>query len=173
MVKKVFIVLSIALILIIPSSIMKITTEDFPNINIKQILGEKPIGTITIKKIGLSENLYKIDSPQNSVEKHVEILKESITPEKDNSLMVLAAHSGEGKIAYFEELDKLQINDSIILNYNNIDYNYIVKDIWEEKKTGYINFNREDKKKIVLTTCSPKRKEYQLVINCIEKSLNK
>lgn len=173
MVKKVFIVLSIALILIIPSSIMKITTEDFSNINIRYILKEKPIGTIIIKKIGLKENLYKIGSPENTVEKHVEILKESTTPDKDNSIMIIAAHSGEGKIAYFEELDKLQTNDIIDLKYNNRKYRYQVKDIWEEKKTGFININKEDRKQLVLTTCSPTKKEYQLVINCIEKSLNK
>ena len=169
MVKKVFIVLSILIILIIPTSIMKISHEDLPSININYFLGEKPIGNLTIKKIGLNENLYNIDSSENTVEKHVTILKESITPDKYNSIMIIAAHSGEGKIAYFEKLDKLNTNDTIILEYNNKKYTYKVKDIWEEKKTGYININREDKKQLILTTCSPTKKEYQLVINCIEK----
>ena len=83
--------------------------------------------------------------------------------------MIIAAHSGEGKIAYFEELDKLRINDEITLIYNNKKYTYQVNEIWEEKKNGYININRENKKQLVLTTCSPTKKDYQLVVNSIEK----
>ena len=83
--------------------------------------------------------------------------------------MFIAAHSGIGKIAYFEELDELKPNDEIILNINNKTYKYIVKEYWEEKKNGYINVNKESKKQLILTTCSPNKDNYQLIINCIEK----
>jgi LPXTG-site transpeptidase (sortase) family protein len=135
------------------------------NINNK----ETPIGKLIIKNINLKQNLYSINSEENTIEKNVEILKESIYPDKDNSLMILAAHSGTGEIAYFEELDKLNINDEIILIYKNKKYTYIIKEIWEEKKNGYININKENKKQLILTTCSPNKYNYQLIINCIEK----
>ena len=83
--------------------------------------------------------------------------------------MIIAAHSGIGPIAYFQELNKLELNDEITLIIENKTYTYKVKDIWEEKKNGYINFNKENKKQLILTTCSPNKEGYQLVINCIEK----
>ena len=142
---------------------------------LKRILLIIIVISIIILKTQISNNIIiknrktNIDSPENTIEKHVETLKESITPDKKNSIMILAAHSGTGKIAYFQELDKLEKNDIVILIYNNNKYKYFVKDIWEEKKNGYIHINREDKKQLILTTCSPTKAKYQLIINCIEK----
>jgi len=144
-------------------------TKIIPNITIINKTTSTKIGRINIKKIKLKEDLYKIGSEENNVEKHVTILKESIFPPTENSIVFLAAHSGSGKIAYFQELDKLQEKDEIILTLNNKNYYYEVKDIWEEKKNGYINVNKESKDQLVLTTCSPTKEQYQLVINCIKK----
>ena len=55
---------------------------------------------------------------------------------------------------------------------NNKQYIYIVKDIWEEPKNGYINVNKENKKQLILTTCSPTNSKKQLIVNCIEKESN-
>ena len=163
MVKRIYLLLLIILLLIIPLSILKISNNE----NTKIINNE--FGKLIIKKINLKEELFPINSDENTIERHVSILKESIYPDKDNSLMIIAAHSGTGKIAYFQELDKLEINDEIVLIYKNNKYTYYVKNIWEEKKNGYININKENKKQLVLTTCSPNKEGYQLVINCIEK----
>ena len=100
---------------------------------------------------------------------HVKILEESTSPINNDSIMILAAHSGTGRIAYFENLDELNINDTIILIYNNKSYYYKVNDIFEEKKTGYIHIDKDEKRQLVLTTCHPKKPKYQLIINCIEK----
>ena len=181
--KRVFTLLLLTIILLLPFSILKISQDSgFVKTNtiLKKIkIGkiplkiisskEKNIGKLLINKIDLNEELFPIDSPNNTVNKHVTIMKESTSPDQDSSIMILAAHSGRGKIAYFKELDKLQQNDEIMLIYKNNTYLYKVKEIWEEKKTGYINFNRENKKQLILTTCSPKKDGYQLVINCIEK----
>lgn len=126
---------------------------------------EDKIGTIAINKIKLNQPLYQIDSIHNNVEENVTILKESILPEEENSILFLAAHSGEGKIAYFNNLDKLQIGDKIKINYNNKLYIYRIDDIWEEEKTGYIHINKSSNKQLVLTTCSPHKKNKQLIIN--------
>lgn len=161
MVKKLFLVLSILLIIGIPSSILKISKEDYPKF--KFINNNEIIGTLIINKIDLKENLYKTTSSKNNIEEHVTILNEI-----DNTI-ILAAHSGTGPIAYFERLDELEINDEIILIYKNKKYKYTVIEKWEEKKNGYIHINKENKKQLVLTTCSPNKVNYQLVVNCIEK----
>ena len=124
---------------------------------------EQPIGTLIIDKIGLNTDLYNLNSPRNNIEEHVTILRD------DQNLLILAAHSGTGKIAYFEELDNLKENDKIILKYKDTTSIYYVKNYWEEKKNGYITINKEDNKQLILTTCSPNKPGYQLIINCIEK----
>lgn len=140
--------------------------------NLKNNYPQEQIGNLVIKNIKLNEPLFEINSPENTIEKHVTILKESIFPDQENSIIFLAAHSGIGKIAYFEELDNLKPNDEVILTLNNKTYTYTVKNTWEEKKNGYINVNKELKNQLILTTCSPTKENFQLIVNCIEKEPN-
>ena len=169
--KKILIIFGLLwLILLLPIS--KSTNNQIiliPKMNIVDNNQSKNLGTLIIKKIKLKEDFYQINAKENNVEEHVTILKESILPPNENSIIFLAAHSGTGKIAYFQELDKLTEKDKIILIINNKKYNYQVKDIWEERKNGFINVNKEIENQLILTTCSPTKEEYQLIINCIQK----
>ena len=130
------------------------------------------IGKLIINKINLKQNLYKIESKKNNIEENVAIMKESNYPNISNGILILAAHSGTGKIAYFEELDNLELKDNITIIYKNKKYIYQITKIWEQKKNGYIKIKKENKKQLILTTCSPKKKNTQLIINCIEKEFN-
>ena len=152
-------------------SLFFLPTSNSLIINPEVILDEtnKPIGRITIPKIHLSEYIYPVESEENTIERHVTILKESIPPNQGNSIFILAAHSGTGPLAYFEELDQIQIEDEITLNYQGLNYMYIVKEIWEEKKNGMIHLKKELENQLILTTCSPKKKNKQLIISCIKK----
>ena len=136
--------------------------------NIEENIKEE-YGSIIIDKLNINRPLYDIDNKKNNIEENITILKESIMPDKDNSILFIAAHSGNSNISFFNELNKLETNDEVIIKYLNKKYIYIVKDIWEEKKNGYINVNKENKKQLILTTCSPNKDNYQLIINCIEK----
>ena len=166
MLKKMLIIIFIISI-IISNKKASITSNN--NINIKN---SDIIGEIIIPKINIDKPLFRVQSPENNIEKNITILKESIFPDKDNSIMLLAAHSGTGEIAYFNELDKLTIEDEIILIINKTRYIYKVNNIWEEKKNGYININKSNNKKLILTTCSPTNNNYQLIIECIEKDVS-
>ena len=126
---------------------------------------EKPIGKIRIPKINLDNNLYDIDSKLNTTEKNIQVLKSSDMPNVENGNLILASHSGEASISYFKNLDKLEINDEIIVNYNNINYNYKVSNIYEVAKTGKIGIKRDkNKKTLTLITCKGDFK--QLVVIC-------
>ena len=116
------------------------------------------IGTLTIDKLNLSKNIYNINSSHNNVEENVTILNDDI------NLIVLAAHSGPGYIAFFDDLEKLELNDTINLTYNNKNLVYIVTNIEEQTKDGTIEINKTDKQRLILTTCSKKDKNKQLVI---------
>lgn len=134
--------------------------------NIKE---EQPIGTLIINKININKPLYQLSSTKNNIEENITILDGSIEPNKENSIMFIAAHSGTSKIAFFNNLNQLQINDEIILYYNNVKYLYAVKNIWETKKDGNIEIIKDTRNQLILTTCSTTSKTKQLIINCIKK----
>lgn len=146
--------------------------KNFKIIYNKKEENDNIIGYIKIDKLNINEKLYKINSSENNVDKHITILKESVLPDKENSIVFIAAHSGTGDIAYFKDLDKLKIRDNIILNINKKNYTYTVKEMWEDPKNGYININKEKEKQLILTTCSPNNSKKQLIVNCIEKESN-
>ena len=156
--------LIIVVILFIHNSLF----SNIPTYNIS-----KPINYnyLEIKIINLKQPFYEINDKNNTIEKNIEILKESIMPDKDNSIVIIAAHSGEGDIAYFNNLTELTINDELLLSYNNKIYKYYIKEIYEEDKTGYINVDKEEENQLVLTTCHPNKPNKQLVINAIKKEL--
>ena len=156
--------LIVVIILFIHNSLF----SNIPTYNIS-----KPINYnyLEIKKINLKQPFYEINDKNNTIEKNIEILKESIMPDKDNSIVIIAAHSGEGDIAYFNNLTELTINDELLLSYNNKIYKYYIKEIYEEDKTGYINVDKEKEKQLILTTCHPNKHNKQLVINAIKKEL--
>ena len=182
MIKKIFIIILTTIIIITIISFIKINkytyTQNENNFYIPKITTkylkptmskEKPIGKLIIKKIEINHNLYKENSKENNVEKNITILNGSISPEKNNSIFFLAAHSGTGEKAFFKDLDKIKKNDLIILIYKDIKYEYIVNNIWETNKNGSINVEKTIENQLILTTCSPNKKNYQLIINCTKK----
>ena len=119
---------------------------------------DKIVGTLTINKINLSKDIYDIDNTHNNVDENVTVLNDDI------NLIVLAAHSGPGYIAFFDDLDKLELNDIIKLNFKGKNLEYKVTNIEEQVKDGTIEINKTNTKRLILTTCSKKDKGKQLVV---------
>lgn len=138
----------------------------------KTVQNTEIIGNIIIDKININKPLYNINNNKNNIEENIEVLKESILPPNNNSIIFLAAHSGTSNISYFNELDKLNIKDEILLTIHNKNYIYIIKDIYTQKKNGYININKEKNNQLILTTCDPNNNKNQLIINSIIKEFN-
>ena len=106
------------------------------------IVENDQIGYLKIDKINLFQPLLKKESVHNNIEENVTILKDSIMPTEKNSIVFLAAHSGSGSIAFFKDLNKLEVGDIIELKYKNQIYHYQINNIWEERKNGYIHVNK-------------------------------
>lgn len=145
----------------------------FTNMSVSDIIlkggkpRESPLARVEIKKLGINHYIYNLNSSYNTVEKNITILKESVLPDKDNSIVFLAAHSGNSKISYFNNLDNLRLNDTIQFYYNNYKYSYQIIHIYEDDKNGYIGINKNDKKQLILTTCSTKNKKKQLIVESV------
>lgn len=145
-----------------PKKIIKKVTPKIININKSEQTSQKeqPIGKVQIPKINLNKNLYKIGSKLNNVEENVTILESNLP-----NIIILAAHSGTGHNAFFKDLNKLNINDTINLTYTNANYTYKVINIFEQNKSGYITINEKEYDQLFLTTCSY-NKNKQLIIEC-------
>ena len=133
---------------------------------------ELPIGYISIPVINLKNNLYNINSRHNNIEENVTIIKDSLNLNNNNSIFILAAHSGNGHIAYFNKLDKLNIDDEIKIKYFNTEYSFSIIKISEQPKQGHINIQKKNFSQLILTTCSNNNKNKQLIIECKIKESN-
>lgn len=147
----------------IPKSKRIVTQTNRIN-GIQRNIEETPIGNIKIAKINLNQKIYSKNSPLNNIEQNITILKESILPENKDSIIFLAAHSGYGDIAYFNRLDELTFGDNIFLTYKDKKLIYEVNNIEEQTKTGKIKVAKNKEKELILTTCSKKDKNKQLII---------
>lgn len=131
-------------------------------IDVKNNNNDNILATLTIDKINLHENIYDINDKRNNVEEHVTILNNSEL--NNESLIILAAHSGNGKLAYFNRLNELKENDKVRLSINNKELVYKVKKIEEQDKTGKIEIIKSSEEQLILTTCSKNDSSKQLVI---------
>ena len=80
------------------------------------------IGILEIPKINLKNGFFHINSRYHNVDYNVTIIKGSTFPGTQNNNLILAAHSGNCPVRYFDKLYKLQLNDEAYLFYNNIKY---------------------------------------------------
>ena len=132
---------------------------------IEEVKIDNYYGRITIDKIGLSEYFYSINDSRNNVDKGIEVLKPSIMPDKENSKLFLASHSGNSNISYFKNINKLEYNDEVIINYLNNCYKYKVKDKYEIIKNGTLNIKEIEDNTLILITCV-RDTNRQLVVIC-------
>lgn len=144
----------------------EVSTIDNYNV-IEDTKQEDYIAVLEIPSINLKKGLYAIDSKNNNVNKNIEIIDSSDMPDITKGNFILAGHSGTGRIAFFDDLDKLIIDDTIIVYYKNIKYIYQINNIESIVKDGTIEIKREFESMITLTTCNQKNKNEQLVITGI------
>ena len=129
------------------------------------------IGVLRIPKISFSMGFYNYQSQYNNVDKNITLLNNDL-PDKENSTMIIAAHSGNSYLGYFKNIDKLNINDEIEIFYNNKKYLYIIDNIYEEDKDGTISYIKNNKENIlILTTCSKNKKKQLNIISKLYKIL--
>lgn len=135
------------------------------NIELNEI--EKELMILEIPKINLKEKIYDKNSKLNDIDKNIIIMNESSMPNEDEGIVIIGGHSGYGKYAYFKDLNKLSINDEIIIYYLNKKYIYKVINYYLDDKDGSISINNLNKKnKLFLYTCNPNDKNNYLVFDC-------
>ncbi len=123
------------------------------------------IAVLKIPKIKLVRGLVNRNSYQNNIKYNVQILKDSSMPDEEKGNVILAAHSGNARISYFKNLDKLTIGDDVSIEYKSTTYNYKVVDIYLIDKTGTAEIIRDkNKSTLTLITCKHNTNKQIIVI---------
>lgn len=123
---------------------------------------------LEIPKINLHKEVYNIGNKENNVDKNIELLKPCIMPNNSNSIILLASHNGNSKVSYFRNLHKLNLNDKVIIKYNQKKYVYQIVNIYDINKTGKAIIKRHNYNNIlVLITCKGNNKQTVFISSLI------
>lgn len=142
--------------------IIEDTTEEVPKTESKI----EYVAVIKIPKIGVEKGLCKKGSSCNNVNKNIQILNEATYPDVANGNFILAGHSGNGRTAYFKNVDKLKLDDEISVIYGGFEYKYKIVNIYDIEKTGSANIIRnKDKTTLTLVTCRHNTNKQIIVIS--------
>lgn len=121
-------------------------------------------GYLQIPKINLTQGLVPLSSKYNNVNKNIQTINPSDYPDVEKGNLILAAHSGSSRIAYFKNLYLLSINDEAYVIYNNEKYVYQIINIYEVPKNGKVAIYRNnDKTTLTLITCTKNNENTQTV----------
>ena len=139
-------------------------TVDSPNVEANKINENPNYGTVSIEKISLNRNFYK----DGNVDKEI-VMLDSEFPNIENSLLVLASHSGTSPFSFFNYLYKLELGDIVNITYNDELYNYKIIDVYQVKKDGSAEIYKiKNKRTLVLITCTNNKKDKQTVYVAVE-----
>ena len=113
------------------------------------------IGYLTIPKINLKKGFLDVRSELNNVEQNITIIQGSSYPDKEKGNLIIAAHSGSGWKAFFNDLYKLSTGDTAEVSYKGKKYTYKIVNIYKQEKTGKIAIYRNyDRTTLTLITCT-------------------
>ena len=145
----------------------KISTE-----NIEEVVEEKKTekreinytAIIEIPSINLKRGVVNSTKNFSSINYAISVDKNSNYP-NENGNFILYAHSGNSSIAYFKNLNKVKLNESIYIYYDGVRYEYIITNKYDIAKTGKAKIlSSTDNKYITLITCNQEKEGYQIVV---------
>ena len=113
------------------------------------------IGYLTIPKINLKKGFLDMRSKLNNIEQNITVIEGSSYPDKEKGNLIIAAHSGSGWKAFFNDLYKLSTGDKAEISYKGKKYTYKIVNIYKQQKTGTIAIYRNyDKTTLTLIACT-------------------
>jgi len=126
------------------------------------------LGILEIPKINLKRGFFDFESDKNNVENGLEVINKYCLP-FESCHFILASHSGTAAISFFKNLEKLNRNDSAFLYYHQEKKEYILREIFYQKKNGTISLQETREPELILTTCNKENDEIQNVYIFTEK----
>lgn len=122
------------------------------------------IGYLRIPNINFKKGFTEKNSKYNNVNRNIQILSSSDYPDKENGNVIIAGHSGNSSVSYFNKLYLLNIGDLAYIDYNNVTYTYKIINIYNIEKTGKAEIKTlKDKSTLTLITCTKDNKTSQTI----------
>ena len=122
------------------------------------------IGYLSIPKINFNKGFTNIEDEFNTVSRNIQILSSSNYPDEDKGNVIIAGHSGNSSVSFFNKLYLLEIGDLAYIKYNNKNYTYKISNIYKVDKTGKVEVKRnKNNKTLTLITCTKNDKLTQTV----------
>ena len=119
------------------------------------VISNEYIGYLIIPKINLTKGFVDRRSSENDVEKNIYIVDGATYPDVEKGNFIIAAHSGPGWQAFFNDLYQLTTGDQIYVTYKGKKYTYQLTNIYKQEKTGKIAIYRNyEKSTLTLITCT-------------------
>lgn len=105
-------------------------------------------------------NISSIESEVNGIV----LFDEYGRPDIDNTNTIIGAHSGYGYNAYFNNLSKLEKEDVISLYYNEVEYIYLIEDVFEVSEDDIEILENKEYSALTLITCNIKDTTKRIVV---------
>lgn len=122
------------------------------------------VGYLSIPNINLKKGFTEKTSKYNTVSRNIQILSASDYPDKDKGNVIIAAHSGNSSVSYFNKLYLLNKGDLAYIDYNNVKYTYKIVEIYTIPKTGKAEIKRnKNVSTLTLITCTKDDKTTQTI----------
>lgn len=124
------------------------------------------IGVLEIPSIKFKRGFLDINDTNNVVDKNIQVLKDSTMPDVVNGNLIIAGHSGNGRIAFLKDLLKLNLGDESYIYYQNHKYIYKLIETYSIEKNGVAQIKNYNSKTILtLITCIPNTEKQIILIN--------
>lgn len=149
--------------------------ETVENLNLEVIEEEKEeplpeeisddyIGYLYIPKINLIKGFLDYRSENNNLDYNLIVINGSKYPNIKKGNLIIAGHSGTAWNSFFNDLYQLEENDTCYIDYKGHRYNYVLKRIYQQQKTGKIAIFRDgNKTTLTLITCTNNDSETQTI----------
>ena len=129
----------------------------------KKLEDEDYYAILEIDRIHLRQEIYPVSSKENDVSQNVLLHKASVMPGMQQSNLILAAHSGNGRHAYFKDLYLLDVEDEVKFYYQGSIWVYEILEIENQEKTGTLYLKEDYPDMITLITCTKGNSSLQTI----------
>ena len=122
------------------------------------------VGYLSIPKINLKKGFTEINNKYNNVNRNIQVMKPSNYPDVALGNMIIAGHSGSTAVSFFKDLYKLKKGDALYITYEDVEYTYIISNIYTVPKTGKVKIVRDvTQTTLTLITCTKGNSKTQTV----------
>lgn len=119
---------------------------------------------LEIPNINLKRGVVDSTAKFKSINYAISVDKSSNYPNEYGNF-ILYVHSGNSSVAYFRNLNKVNINDDVYVYYNGRKYHYVINDKYDISKTGKAVLKKPiNDNYITLITCNQSKKGYQTIL---------